>query len=195
MITPAMSRGPTQRLTPAQEHALQGLSVGDIVLAENSHTTPQLMLVDTITSTARDSLRVGTRAQYEVNPWNVFDLQRYGSWNLRQISWDWPEGRSLDELLEPTDTITLNPTIEMLKTRFLHGRCLYPNCVKGLVHRSPYTTNDVHFLDTESRAGREVWTLCPYCMGPELLKRHECLVTVSSLYSRRDADVMLIVSN
>lgn len=181
MTSPATSGLGTERLTLTQQLALNGVRVGDFILVESDafHRTPQLILVDSITSTSRDLIRIVARAKYEIDPSNLFDYQRYGTWNLQCMSWDWPTSNILEDLLTPSDVLTLNPIIDMLKTKFMGGICLYPNCMEGLTRKSPMTVNDVHFRETESRAGREVWTLCPFCMGHELQARHECLVTVS----------------
>jgi len=88
----------------------------------------------------------------------------------------------LENSLSVRDELTLNPPIELLRAKFMEGKCLYQNCREGLVHKSVVTVNDVHFRETEARAGRGVWTLCPFCMGWELQQRHECLVTVRILF-------------
>lgn len=182
ILRPPMSISPMDTLTPTQLHALYSVLVGDIILVEpeSSLSTPYLLLVDTITSTSRNSIRIASKARYDITPANLLDLLRYRAWNFQTISCDWPEGNPLETSLGLRDTLTLNPTVEMLRMKFLNGKCLYQNCTEGLVRKSVMTVNDVHFLETEARSGRMVWTLCPYCMGEELQMRHEVLVTVSA---------------
>ncbi|CZT17919.1 uncharacterized protein RCC_03756 [Ramularia collo-cygni] len=182
VLRPAMSTSPMETLTTAQLNALHGVRVGDIILVEpeSPRAASCLVLVYTIASNHRHSFSVAVKGIYEINPANLFDCQRYGAWNLDCMTLDW-HGMPLEAMLSPTDSLTLNPTIETLTMRYFGGICLYQNCVAGLVRKSPVTVNDVHFRETESRAGREVWTLCPFCMGSDFQQKHECLVTCSYL--------------
>lgn len=183
------------RLTAPQELSLARIRVGDFILVEpaSSLVVPHLMLVHSISSTSRDQFRVTVKVKYELDPANLFDYQRYGTWNLECMSYNYTDSNTLEDLVNPSDVLTLAPSVEMLKEKFMGGICLYANCVEGLVHKSPITVNDVHFREGEMRAGKEVWTLCPYCMGGELQMRHECLVTVSALLaSVPDSERMLI---
>ncbi|KAK4616272.1 hypothetical protein CLAFUW4_10351 [Fulvia fulva] len=72
-------------------------------------------------------------------------------------------------------SVILRPSIEVLRATIWQGQCPF-ECDRGTIRITPRTSRELGIFVSHGRALGNSWTLCPYCMDPELFQNHEEMV-------------------
>ncbi|CZT17917.1 uncharacterized protein RCC_03754 [Ramularia collo-cygni] len=166
---------------------------GDLVLIQHAPRVPQ-------GDTLCELLVVGTHWQSDLDlfvlpseDWVVFEknkisarLQSRATLRPPHIIHPTPRNRNIDA----GATVTLRPPNKLIIDNFFDAHCPYQRCHHGVVLINDITFSDLDLMES-SRGGS--LTLCPFCMGGELLQQHESLVKdVVDAFVRRSATEELL---
>lgn len=169
----------TQRVILSTHVSLLGSQIGDLILIRHPPRLPlgdvlcELFIVDTYwpTSPANLDLLILPPEDwvfYEKIAISDRPAQRL-TFGPRGIAQRMPRDRTIDA----GATITLCPSNKTIRDSVFGGHCPYERCHYGIVLVDEISFED---LSLGRSSGRVDLTLCPFCMGINMLRHHEELV-------------------